>query len=78
LGHAPAQTAPFQEDQMSIQTLPSPLTFRARTTPRRAPAGAKLYTAVALFVAVLIAEALIIAAAAPSLPDLGALYIATT
>ena len=63
---------------MSIQTLPSPITFRARTTARRAPAVAKLYAAVTLFVAVLIAEAIIIATAGPSLTNLGALYIATT
>ena len=63
---------------MSIQTLPSPITFRARTAARRAPAVAKLYLAAALFVAVLIAEALVIAAAAPSLADIGALYVTTT
>jgi hypothetical protein len=74
----PVQPAQLEEDAMSIYTSPSVLAFRrhSRTATRRA--DPQLYVAVALFVAVLIAEALFIAAAAPSLSDIGLLYAATT
>jgi hypothetical protein len=76
----PVQPAQLEEDAMSIQTSPSVLAFRrhSRTATRRAPADSQLYVAVALLLAVLIAEAFFIAAAAPSLSDLGLLYAATT
>jgi hypothetical protein len=76
----PAQPALLEEDAMSIQTSPSVLAFRrhSRTATRRTPADPQLYVAVALLLAVLIAEAIFIAAAAPSLSDAGLLYAATT
>jgi hypothetical protein len=65
---------------MSIQTSPSVLAFRrhSRAAARRAPVDSRLYIAVALFLAVLITEAFFIAAAVPSLSDIGLLYAATT
>ena len=63
---------------MSIQTLPSPVTFRARSTARRAPVDRMLLIAAGLFLVVLIAEAIVVAVAAPSLTDIGALYVTTT
>lgn len=77
----PAQPALFVEDQMSIQTsFPSALAFRrtARGTGRHVSADRHLVVAAALFVGVLIAEALFIAAATPSLTDIGSLYVTTT
>jgi hypothetical protein len=75
----PAQPALFTEDKMSIQTSPLPLTFRGRArAARRGPAVPQLYIAVGLFLAVLIAEAFVIATAPPSLTDIGSLYITTT
>ena len=49
-----------------------------RSAVRSSSADPKLFTAIALFVAVLIANALLIWAAAPSLTDLGSLYVTTT
>jgi len=66
---------------MSVQTSSSSgLTLRraARGTARRVSADPQLFVAAALFVAVLIAEALFIAAAAPSLADIASLYVTTT
>jgi hypothetical protein len=65
---------------MSIQTLPPVIAFRRRapTAARRTPADRQLYIAVALFLAVLVADAVVIALAAPSLGDIGSLYLATT
>jgi hypothetical protein len=66
---------------MSVQTSSSSvLTSRrpARGTGRRVSTDPQLFVAAALFVAVLIAEALFIAAAAPSLADIASLYVTTT
>jgi hypothetical protein len=66
---------------MSVQTSSSSvLAFRrpARRTRRRVSTDPQLVIAAALFVAVLIAEALFIAATAPSLADIGSLYVTTT
>ncbi len=66
---------------MSVQTSSSSvLPFRrtARGTGRRVSADPRLFIAAALFVAVLIVEALFIAAAAPSLTGIGSLYVTTT
>ena len=45
---------------------------------RRSAADPKLFAAVALLIAVLIADAILISAGAPSLVDLGSLYLTTT
>jgi hypothetical protein len=66
---------------MSVQTSSSSvLAFRrpARRTGRRVSTDPQLVIAVGLFAAVLIAEALFIAAAAPSLADIALLYVTTT
>jgi hypothetical protein len=75
-----AQPALFEEDQMSIQTSPLALALHrhTRTAPRWTPAEPQLYIAVALLLAVLIAEAFVIAAAPPSFADIGSLYITST
>ena len=64
---------------MSFHPSSSALPLR-RTTPRmqtRLPIR-KFFTAVALLLAVLIADALLILAASPSLADLASLYVSTT
>jgi hypothetical protein len=66
---------------MSVQTSSSSvLAFRspARRAGRRVSIDPQLVIAAALFVAVLIAEALFVAATAPSLADIGSLYVTTT
>jgi hypothetical protein len=75
-----AQPALFEEDQMSIQTSPSALALhrQARAASRRTPTDPQLYIAVALFLAVLIAEAFVIAVAPPSFTDIGSLYVTST
>jgi len=52
--------------------------FTMRHPVRRSAADPKLFAAVALLIAVLIADAILISAAAPSLVDLGSLYLTTT
>jgi hypothetical protein len=53
-------------------------TPRFEASPHRAGADTALAVAVALFLAVLIVEAVIIATNAPSAADLGSLYLSTT
>lgn len=55
-----------------------PSRARIKALPRRARANATLMVATALFVAVLIIEAVIIIAGAPDAADLGSLYLFTT
>jgi hypothetical protein len=50
----------------------------ARSAVRSSSADPQLFAAVALLLAVLIADALLIWGAAPSLGDLGSLYVSTT
>ncbi len=57
---------------------PSPLRRAAPGAARDSSTDPKLLTAVALLIAVLIGDALLILAAAPSLADLASLYVATT
>lgn len=49
-----------------------------RGTARKARANRPLIIAVALFLAVLIADVVLIAKAAPSIADIGSLYITST
>ena len=60
---------------MTIRTMPAPsaATLASRRTAR-AFANPALLIAVGLFIAVAIAEAVFIARALPSLPDVGAFY----
>lgn len=57
---------------------PSSSAFTMRHPVRSSSADPQLFTAVALLLAVLIADALVILAAAPSLADLASLYVSTT
>ncbi len=64
---------------MTTRTMPAPsaATPASRRTSRSF-ADPALLIAVALFLAVVIAEAAFIALAAPSIPDIGSLYITVT
>jgi hypothetical protein len=65
---------------MSLHSSSSAVTMHhpARGAVEKSSADPKLLIAMALFVAVLVADALLILAAAPNLADLGSLYISTT
>ncbi len=65
---------------MSLHSSSSAFTIRhpARRAVQSSSADPKFLIAVALFVAVLVADALLISAAAPSLADFSSLYVSTT
>lgn len=65
---------------MSLHPSSSAFTMRhpGRRSERRPFADPQLFTAVALLLAVVIADALLILAAAPKLADLASLYVSTT
>ncbi len=65
---------------MSVHQAPAAFTSR-RPVPiaaQSSPTDQRLFTAIALLVAVLIAAALLVLAAAPNLADLASLYVSTT
>lgn len=80
LGSFPAGAArAVVEDEMSLHPTHSGFTMRpVRSAARRSSADPQLFTAVVLLLAVLIADALLILSAAPSLADLGSFYVSTT
>jgi hypothetical protein len=61
---------------LSYSTLP--LRRAPRGAARDSSADSKLFAAVALLIAVLIADAVVIQAAVPSLADLASFYVSTT
>ncbi len=65
---------------MSLHSSASTLPLRRipRSAATHSSADPKLFAAVALLVAVLIADALVILAATPSLADLASFYVSTT
>jgi hypothetical protein len=65
---------------MSFHPLSSALPLRRpmRGAVQTSPVDPQLFTAVALLLAVLIADALLILADSPSLADLASLYVSTT
>jgi hypothetical protein len=61
----------------AVRTMPLAALTR-RSAARPSPVNRPLLIAISLFLAVLIAEAVIIAAAAPSIAGLGSLYTTST
>jgi hypothetical protein len=62
----------------SIRSFASPQMAALSPRARRRSGGQALALAVTLFLAVLIVEAIVVASAAPSVPEIGSLYTSTT
>jgi hypothetical protein len=62
----------------AVRTMPLAALSRGSAAIRRSPINRPLLIAISLFLAVLIAEAVIIAAAAPRIAELGSFYITST
>jgi hypothetical protein len=60
---------------LTLSPIHRPATFRRRDTDRGTASG---FLVAALFVAVLIAAAVVVAVAASHIPDVGSIYITTT